>query len=216
MIKIYRVLGILAPICYLAAVITGGFLIEGYSHIYNTISELTASDAPRLLSVQLLFFIYNLSLTLFGIGVCLDRSTGLTFKQNQIFRMVAGVGLLGLAMYFFPQDPRTIAMTFKGRIHIVLAGFESLLTMIAIFLGGLHFKKHAGLKNLSVYSFVTFAVLFITGGAAAAGVAMGSHYGGLFERLTIGAFQQWILVIAYRLLTVDTINGNAAEQTKTA
>lgn len=194
--RFFPVFGILSSICYIGAVILGGFLFEGYSHIYNTISELTASGAPALPGVQILFAAYNLLLILFGIGLFRYSIAFSGTKMRIVSGMLAAIGLLGIGMYFFPQDPRDIDMTFGGRIHIALAGVTSVLTMVAILLAGMSFKRHPRFGRLGIYSYGTFAVLFVTGGLAAVSVARDSAIGGLFERLTIGAFIQWVMVVS--------------------
>lgn len=198
--RFFPVFGILSSICYIGAVIVGGFLLEGYSHIYNTISELTVSGAPALPGVQILFAAYNLSLILFGIGLFRYSIAFNGAKIRIVSCMLAVIGLLGIGMYFFPQDPRNIDMTFGGRVHIALAGMTSVLTMVSILLAGMSFKGHPRFGRLGIYSYGTLAVLFVTGGLAAVSVARDSAIGGLFERLTIGAFIQWVMVISLWLL----------------
>jgi hypothetical membrane protein len=67
MINFYSIFGIVAPLSYVLAVIVGGFFIEGYSHMYNSISELTAANVPRVPITYTLFALYNFSLIVFGI-----------------------------------------------------------------------------------------------------------------------------------------------------
>jgi hypothetical membrane protein len=198
--KWYPVLGLLAPLIYAMAVIIGGFMLPGYSHIYNTISELTASDAPKIPFIQILFTLYNLSLMLFGLGMYRYLETPNRNRTRLAAFLLVCIGILGLGMYFYPQDPRNIAMTLNGKAHIILAGIASLLTMIAIIQAGMGFKNSSRLGRLRLYSYITFGLVFITGGLAGAGVANNSPLGGLFERLTIGAFMQWVVVISVSIL----------------
>jgi hypothetical protein len=200
--KWYPWFGIAAPIVYTAAAITGGFMINGYSHVYNTISELTATNAPKIPLIQILFSLYNLLLIFFGIGTCVYLDTPRRKKTQAAAFMLAGIGILGLGMYFYPQEPRNMAMTFTGIMHIILASMASLFTMIAVMLAGSSFKSDSKLNHFRIYSYLTFAFIFITGGLAAANVANNSAFGGLFERLTIGAFMLWVLVVAIAIRSI--------------
>jgi hypothetical protein len=199
--KAYPVFAVLGPLFYAAAVVIGGFMIKDYSHIYNTVSELTASNAPHLPIVQILFALYNLSLVLFGAGLAVE-SVKLP-KARIAAIMIIIIGLAGLAMYFFPQDPRDAVMTFRGKMHIALAGLMSPLTMLAIILAGLDFRK------MKLYSFISCAVTFLSGGSSVAAMVLGLKIGGLLERLTIGSFIQWLFMLGiylYNHRTSLTVN----------
>jgi len=98
---------------------------------------------------------------------------------------------LGLLMPLsFPMDPRGMPVTFVGTMHLVLAGLTSLGTMLAILFMTLWLRKQPGLGNYALYSFISLAVVFVSGGIAAASAAQVSPFMGLFERITIGAFLQ--------------------------
>lgn len=194
MSKAYRVFGTSAVLAYVGAVVTGGALLPGYSHAYNTISELTASNAPDLPLVQLLFTLYNVGLFAFAWGFYRDPRG--TPKLRSSSRMLMATALLGLATGIFPQDSRDVAMTFSGKMHIALAGAMSPLTMLAMICAWLGLRTEAVTRKLGVYSLASFVITFVTGGLTAWGVATNSPYGGLLQRLTIGAFLQWVLVMA--------------------
>jgi hypothetical membrane protein len=184
-------LGILAVLLYLAAVVVGAALYPGYSHLRDTISSLTNPTAPHLRLLNILFAVYNLAVLAFGIGWA-ARSLSATARASAI--LVAITGLLGLVLYFFPQDPMGSEITRVGVIHVAIAGLLSLLTMAAVLTRGIAERAAPGLKGRSIYSFISVAVVFVTGGLAAAGVAQGWAFAGLLERLTIGTFLQWLAV----------------------
>lgn len=206
--RVYTLCGMIAPIAYVFAVIIGGFLIKDYSHIYNSISELTASNVQKVPIIFVLFFLYNLTLIVFGVGL---TKTASTLKAKTASWMLVVVGILGMGMLVYVQDPRHLAMTFGGTIHLVLAGLSSLLTMISIVLFGFSIKNDIIMKKFAIYSFISFGIIFITGGITAMSVANDLSFGGLFERITIGTFIQWVFVIAFKLHTegkMNTYNSN--------
>lgn len=194
--KSFALFGIIAPLSYVLAVIIGGFLLDGYSHMYNSISELTASNVNKIPIIFILFAVYNLSIMIFGFGLYTDVKLSSTIKGRIASLLLIAVGVMGIAMLYFVQDPRNIPMSFGGKIHLALAGISSFLTMAVIILTGLCFKDDNRLKKYALYSFISFGVVFISGGITGMSVANNSPFGGLFERITIGAFMQWIFVIA--------------------
>jgi hypothetical membrane protein len=195
--RAYPVLAILAVVCYVAAVLIGGLMVPGYSHLYNTISELTASDQPRRLVLDGVFTAYNLLLMLFALG-------GLAYFQPRrealgraVFVLLIISALLGLGMSVFPQDPRAAAMTDQGRLHILLAGLTAPLTLAIAFLMGLCLWRDYPWHAWAVYSWVITVQILAFGGLTAVAVAANSAWGGLLERLTIGSFLEWLVAIAW-------------------
>jgi hypothetical membrane protein len=198
--KFYPIFGIIGPIVYILAVIIGGSLRNDYSFLYNTISELTLANAPNLIIMSALFAIYNISIFIFGLGAFIDKEIDKSKKFRAANLMIALVGFLGLLLIFFPQDPRTAAVTLTGTLHIALAGITSLFTLICVILMGINFRKVLAWKSFSTFSIVSFIVILVSGGMAAMSVASNSGYGGLFERITIFAFMIWVIVYSYLII----------------
>jgi hypothetical protein len=192
--RIYPVFGLVASLSYVLAVIIGGFMVPGYSHLYNSISELTASNVPRIPIIFILFSIYNISLTVFGVGLYSHSAFTPSMKTKIASVMIIVVGVLGIAMLYYVQDPRNVMMSANGKIHLILAIISSILTMVIILLVGLSFRN--GHKGLTLYSFISLLILMITGGIAGVSTANNSALGGLYERFTIGTFIQWVLIIS--------------------
>ena len=139
--KYYASLGIITPLVYLFAVILGGFIMPDYSHAYNTISELTGAGFPDILILDFLFALYNVLLVAFAVG-------GLVFFQpvkvrlaRILFALLLAAGLIGLLFSFFPQDMRGAPPTTAGKIHIILAGIISPVTVASAILAGFTFKS---------------------------------------------------------------------------
>ena len=197
--KYYASLGIITPLVYLFAVVLGGFIMPNYSHTYNTISELTGAGFPDILILDFLFMLYNVLLVAFSVG-------GLVFFQpvkvrmaRILFALLLAAGLIGLLFSFFPQDMRGAPPTASGKIHIILAGIISPVTVASAILAGFTFKSDPIYQELSAFSFAMGAVILATGGATAISIAVDSPFGGIFERLTIGAFLVWFLFLAVKI-----------------
>ncbi len=197
--KWYPLLGMLAPLVYVFAVILGGFIMPEYTHIYNTISELTGAGFPDFLILDILFIFYNLLLMAFALGGLLFFQSGNPRLARTLFTLLLAAGLIGLLLSFFPQDMRGSAPTFAGKTHIILAAIISPATVASALIAGFAFRSDPVYQRLSGFSFVMALVILATGGATAVSIASDSPIGGVFERLTIGAFLLWLYVLAARI-----------------
>ncbi len=103
--KVYALFGIIGPLIYILAVFIGGAIRHDYSAIYNAISELTMANAPNKLLLDILFGIYNIFLLIFGLGAYLDSRIN-SKKYNTATIMLVIIGILGLLVLIFTQDPR--------------------------------------------------------------------------------------------------------------
>lgn len=69
---------------YILAVVIGGFMLPGYNHIYNTISELTASNAPRIPLIQVLFTLHIILAGITSIFTMIAIiQAGVSFKNDK-------------------------------------------------------------------------------------------------------------------------------------
>jgi hypothetical protein len=199
--SLFILAGILAPIVYAATVILGKVLRRGYSHISNFVSELIISGAPNKRLLDPLFALYNLLTAAFAWGILAwvganSLSAGALASGTWAGIVLLAEAVFGFVTVFFPQDPRGRSMTITGKMHILLAGLSSLATMAAMALLALCLGLQPGLGSLSLYSWISLAIVFLSGGMTAAMTAKNSPLLGLLERITIGGFLQWMLVIA--------------------
>lgn len=193
--KIVPIFGILSPIFYLAAVLTGGILWSEYSHIAQPISELTADFAPNMPVVDLLFFLANLTGLLFGLGLLF------LFKKKSRILLTTSIlltlsGIVSLVFVFFPQDPIGADPTFKGVMHFVLAGLASLSTIAIVFTGAFAFSF---LKRIKSVSFLFGSVVVISGFLTVFAIQNWPTIFGIFERVTIFSYMLWLFVVSYCL-----------------
>ena len=204
--KTLMLCGIAAAILYAGTVILGGLLRPGYSHISMAISELVADGVPNRSLLSSLFLLYNILLSIFGIGLFLkvnsqprERMSGITGSLALVAVGIAGI-LMELA---FPQEPGGTATTFSGMMHFVMAGIASLGTMVAILIMGFWFKHVPELKSYVKYSLISVAIVFVSGGITAAAVANHSSLFGLLERITIFTFILWLFVIGRKMARLE-------------
>jgi hypothetical protein len=197
---LYLLSGILAPIIYILAVLIGGALRSDYSHIANFVSDLIQAGAPNKNLLDPIFGIYNLATGAFAIGLFFwikDRhQPGVRMNTGSLGAIVLlAEAFFGFVTIFFPEPAPGSPVTTTGMMHIILASLSSLTTMATILLVGIWFRKVDGMRSYSTYSFVSLAIVFCAGGLAAYSGATHSAIAGLVERITIGGFLQWMLVI---------------------
>ena len=209
--------GAVAVAFYVAATAYGGQRYPGYSHRAQAISELIATGAPNKRLLDILYSIYNALVTVFGaalvrlLGTTLLSMLGGSGAVTMGF-VAAGalivVGGLGLIMtWFFPMDPRGAPPTLQGRVHLGLAGAISASTVLAILFGGIWLGNQHGLSGAATYSYVSLAVVIASGICTAFSAARGSRYLGVWERITIGGFLQWLFVISIWLFQATPLLG---------
>jgi hypothetical membrane protein len=198
--KFFRLCGMIAPLLFGFTAILGGALRPGYSHKANTVSELFSPGSPNKPLLDTLHTSFAILLILFGVGVLQfirgyerSRRIGTTGAW-----LLIAMGVLTVATAtVFPQDPWGSAPTIPGRMHIILSGVITLLTIGAMSLIGIWFHR-TGIKPwFKAYSFITIALVILTAGFFM--TTMGSPIMGLAERITILAGFQWTFSLAWTL-----------------
>jgi len=186
-------LGIGAVGLYVGAAILGEILDPQYSQIRNAISELTGSLAPNRAVLAPIYIAYNLTLVGFAYAIFSATKGGTLFKVAVALFAIGGLSGIG-QVTLFRMDSVGSATTAAGSIHIVLASVSSLLTVATAILYGFAFRREPAFRGLSKYSFATAVLLFVSAPAAVASI--GTDVMGLFERITIGAFMLWVVVVS--------------------
>ena len=201
--KTLIICGVLAVLIYIAAVVIGGAIRPGYSHVANFISELISAEAPNQNFLNSMFALYNLLVGSFAVGLLIFMRTNNATPALNIGRIggyiLIAEAVFGFLTIFFPQDVRGTPATFTGTMHIILASLSSLATMGAMFCLFFWFKKTPAVTGMALYTLVSLIVVFVSGGLTAYLTGRNSPVVGLAERITIGSFLQWVLVVAVQL-----------------
>lgn len=178
-------------------------LYEGYNWITQTVSELSAVDAPTRPLWFPLGIAYTLFIAAFGWGVF--KSAG----QKRSLRIVGILliinGLIGLT--WSPMHQREVLAagggTFTDRWHLVMATVTVLLMFFSIGFGAAAFGK--GFRYYSIVTILIFIVFGVLTFIEAPNIDKNGStpYIGLWERINIAAFMIWILVFANILLKAE-------------
>jgi len=191
--------GILSPLLFVVIVVAGGLMHPGYSHLSQAISELTMADAVNKPLLDLGLTATELMTIAFGLGfLWAVRAWGVSFKIAGVLIVI--IGLIGLLFSPFPMDPIGGPLTRPGAIHLILIAISSPLSMAIIVFAAFGWRNIPGGRGWSIYSFITFAVVFLTGLLSAIGIAQGWPVIGLLQRLSAGAFLLWKVAMALELM----------------
>lgn len=189
--------GIIGPIVFLLNDIIGSLITHGYSPIIHALSELTQTGSKHQILLSALFLIAAIGLVLFAIGLVLEYNFG---RNKLIFIGGIFVALLGifsaLTGTIFPMDPFGELPTFPGEMHKYLTYVNILLIVLGMLMIGIGLYKQKKWRLFLIYSIVSVVIMATSGGMTSVLIMNNIELLGLFERISIYAYQTWILILA--------------------
>jgi hypothetical protein len=192
--------GVLASLWYVAVNIFVPMLDDQYNMVSLTVSELSAIGAPTRITWVLLCMFYPLLFAAFGWGV-LQSATA-----NRPLRIMGGLIVVYSVMNFYwpPMHQRDVIAAGGGTLtdilHIVWASVTLLFMMLMMGFGA------AGLdRKFRFYTIVTWIIFMVFGVLTwleSPGIEanLPTPWIGVWERINIGAFMFWVVVLAIVLL----------------
>jgi hypothetical protein len=190
--------GIVAPVLHIVMDdVIAASLYPGYDRIAQPVSALSATYAPSRLALIPLGGLFELLMIAFWIGVW--RAA----PANRALRLTSGLMLgfaaLGLLASAFPM--RTHEVLGANTIHTIIWGGIAPLLMLA----GIGVSAAAFGNAFRVYAILTLVALVacsvLTGMLAAqANAGETVRWFGIAERALMGAWLQWVAVLAITLL----------------
>ncbi|MBK7752238.1 MAG: DUF998 domain-containing protein [Flavobacteriales bacterium] len=200
--KLLLICGILSSVLYMAMNVFIAGQWEDYSSRTMTVSELSAVGAPTRALWVPWGFVYTLLTAAFGWGV------RVAVPGNRRLRIAGGFlvayGITGLAWPLFPMHLREVLAagggTWSDTMHIIFTSFTVLLMMLAMGFGAAALGK-----AFRIYTILTMVLLATFGAltseeAPALDVNGPTPWIGVFERVNIGVFLLWVIVLAVVLL----------------
>ena len=195
--------GILSSLVYVVANIVCAMVYEGYSAVSQTVSELSAIDAPtRPMWVSLTFF-YSLFVIAFGYGVW-KAAAG-----NRRLRIVGALFIADAAIGFFwpPMHQREVlgagGGTLTDTLHIVFTFVTVPLMMLAIGFGAAAFGKRFRLYSIATLVILVVAGIFTGIDGPKISENLPTPWIGVWERINIGVYMLWVVVLAILLLRAE-------------
>ncbi|HZX58466.1 MAG TPA: DUF998 domain-containing protein [Mucilaginibacter sp.] len=206
--KALLICGILSSVLYAALNVFVPLQWPAYSSASQTVSELSAVGAPTRALWVWLCAPYTLLVIAFAYGVWKSA------ERNRPLRiagyLMIAYGALGVIWPFAPMHLReTLAAggaTFSDTLHIALGAVTEVLYLVA-----LGFAARALGGRFRFYSVTTFIILLIFGtltfiDAPAVGKNQATPLIGVWERINIGVFLLWVIVLAVVLLRTEKKN----------
>ena len=204
--QVLLICGILSSLLYVAMNVFVAMQWEGYNSASQTVSELSAIGAPTRSLWVFLGIAYTLLVTAFGWGVWASA------RRNRPLRVVGGLmlacGVIGFAWPFAPMHLRGAEFTLTDTMHIVLAMVTVLFYLLVLGFGAAAFGK-----RFRLYSIATMVILGAFGaltGLDGPRIAanLPTPWVGVWERINIGVFLLWIVVLAMALLRAEKGQGS--------
>jgi len=194
--KILLSCGFLSSLLYIAMNVFIPPLFEGYDSASQTVSELSAIDAPTRPLWVALAMVYIMLFACFGWGVWKSAA------GNNYLRYVSIIIGLYVVVNFYwpPMHLRGNEPTLTDTLHIVWAMITIVMMMFIMIFGAVALgKTFRIITGITFFIFVLFGVLI---GLESPGIArnLPTPYIGIWERINIGAFMIWMMIFARELL----------------
>ena len=198
----WLICGVVSSLLYVAMNLVVPMGWSGYSSASQTVSELSAIGAPTRPVWVVLGLVYTLLVTGFGWGVRIAAGDNRRLRIAGVLIVIYGA--LGIAWTFAPMHLRPVLAagggTLGDTVHLALGGVTEVLYLLA-----LGFAAAALGKAFRIYSIATVSVLLGFGAlmfrdAPGVGTNQPTPLLGVWERINIGVFIAWVVVLAIALL----------------
>jgi hypothetical protein len=192
--------GIVAMLWYVIINIIVPLQNPNYDIASQTISELSAIDAPTRQLWFVLCIFYSILFIAFGIGVWLSA------YGNRKQMIVAGVIIFDAIFGIFwpPMHQREVLVagggTISDTLHIVWTFVHLVMILLMIGFGAALFGKAFRVFSVSiVFVFIVFGLL-TSNESGGLETGLPTPYIGIWERINIAAYMFWIVVFTMGLI----------------
>lgn len=192
--------GLVSSVLYVVMTTLVPFEWPAYSSFSQTISELSAIDAPTRPLWVPLGLAYTLLVAAFGVGVWQSAD------RNRRLRILGGLlvayGIVGLG--WLPMHQRAVLAAGGGTLTDTMHIAWSVITVVLMFIA-IGFGAAALGPRFRSYSIATAVVLAVFGtltfiGAPDLAANRPTPWLGVWERINVLAFMLWIAALAVNLL----------------
>jgi hypothetical membrane protein len=203
-IRIFARAGIVGPVLFFGVLILQDQLARGYHPARQFISELAGGPDGWIQTTN--FLVFGVLLVMFAQAIPDGIAPGWPTRAGAwLFRFI-GASVFGCGV-FRPESWPPTSMSAGGILHLSFAIVGVFLLMPAVcFVLARAFARDRTLSNLVPYTLATgvaTTVLFVGGislmSAPGAPPRIGNLYGGLIQRLDVGLFLLWQVIVAIRL-----------------
>jgi hypothetical protein len=193
--KTLLIFGVLSSLLYTAMNIFIPLQREGYSCFSQTVSELSAIDAPTRPAWIILSWVYTFFFVGFGLGVVLSSAN----RSNLIVGWLLIInGVLGLAWPPMHQREALAAgqKSLTDTLHIAFTIITVLLMLLAMVFGSV-----SNGKGFRIYSILSIILLLLFGALTSRDAPLvesnqPTPWMGVWERINMGIFYLWVILFA--------------------
>lgn len=205
--------GIGSSAIYVVANVVGALWGGGYSSVNQSVSELTAIDAPSRPLALSIFLVSSVLALAFGIGVV--ASAGGNRPLRVAGWLLVGVGMADMVAPFTPMHTREVlaagGTTWTDTAHLTMVAVTTLLIM-----GAMGFAAAAFGKRFRRYSVASLVTMLVAGGLTATqkndvAANLPTPWNGAYERISIGVYLLWMAVLAVVLLRAQVSRQTTTE-----
>ncbi|MFN7983697.1 MAG: DUF998 domain-containing protein [Vicinamibacterales bacterium] len=198
--KLLLTCGIASSLLYVAMMVFIPMQWDAYSSGSQTISELSAIDAPTRSTWVPLGRLYAVLLVAFGAGVWLSTAGSRPLRIAAVALVVDGI----LSLFWPPMHLREVlaagGSTLTDTMHLVFTAITVGLMLIAMSAGAVALGR--GFRR---YTVTTMIVLAVCGGLTGLGAPnvqanLPTPWIGVWERINLCSFLVWVMVLATLLM----------------
>ena len=209
--KSLLVCGILSMLWYVAINILVPAQYPGYDIASQTVSELSAIDAPTRTLWMVLCIFYSIFFVAFGLGIWLSAN------GNRKLKFVSAVIIIDavIGLYWPPMHQREIiaagGATLTDTLHLVWAFVHLLLMLLMIGFGAaiISGKSFRIFSAAIVLVFIIFGIL-TTKDSSGIEANLPTPHLGIWERINIAAYMLWVIVFAILLIRNNKTTSQSA------
>jgi hypothetical protein len=188
--------GIAASLVYIGMQVFVPMQWEGYSVASQTVSELSAIDAPTRGLWVFLGGIYTVLFTAFGWGVAESAEGNRRLRATGILLVLQGL----LNLHWPPMHLRGAGLTLTDTLHIVwTVAAVVLMTLTMAFAAGAFGRRFRNFTIATLAVLIVFGMLTGVDGPRVA-ANLPTPWIGVWERISMAAFFVWMTVLAVLLL----------------
>jgi hypothetical protein len=195
--KLLLTCGAASSLAYVAVNLIVAPQWAAYDVASQTISELSAIDAPTRLLWTVLCLPYTLLVIAFGFGVMASAGPSRAIHRCGILLIIYGA--TGLLWPIAPMHLREVLAAGRGdwsdTLHLVLGGVTEIIFLLAMGFAYMAFGR--AFRIYSVITFVFFVVFGMLTFMEAPNISISGPTPtiGIWERINIGAFLLWMSVL---------------------
>lgn len=198
--KLLLLCGVLTALLYVGMNAFVPLLWPGFSSFSQTISELSAIDAPTRTLWVVLGTVYAVSLMAFGYGVWLCGRRSRPLRIAGVLIIADGV----FCLFWPPMHQRAVlaagGATVTDTLHIAWTMVSGVLMMVSIGFAAAAFGRR--FRAFAVATIVLLVAFGAVTGTFAASVQanLPTPWLGVWERIDAGLLMLWLIVLAVALL----------------